>query len=51
MTKSESHNSVTNYIGHWQSDQSTSDPTWSILRGEIVTKLESHKTESAQSTM
>ena len=42
---------MTNYFGHWLSGQSTSDPTWPILCGEIVTKLESHRTDSAQSTV
>ena len=51
MTKSEGHNSMTNYFGHWLSGQSTSDPTWPILRGEIVTKLGSHRSKSAQPTV
>ena len=51
MTKLEGHNFMTNYFGHWLFDQSTSDPTWPILRGKIMTKLEGHGSESAQSTV
>ena len=51
MTKWEGHYIMTNYFGHWLSGQSTSDPTWPILRGEIMTKLEGHRSESAQSTV
>ena len=41
---------MTNYFGHWMSDESKSDPTWLILRGEIMTKLEGHRSKSAQSS-
>ena len=50
MTKSEGHNFMTNLFGHWLSDLTRSDPTWLILRGKIMTKLEGHISESAQSS-
>ena len=42
---------MNNYFGHWLSDQATSDPTWPILRGEIMTILEGRRSESAQSNL
>ena len=51
MTKSEGHNFMTNHFGHKLFDQATSGPTWPILRGKFMTKLESHRSESAQSVV
>ena len=51
MTKVEGHNFMTKCFGHWLSDLTTSDPTWPILHGKIMTKIKGHRSESAQSTM
>jgi hypothetical protein len=49
MTKIDGHKHYDQKIGHYQFGQATSDPTWPILRGRIVTKRNSRNLNLAQS--
>jgi hypothetical protein len=49
MTKIDGHRHYDQKFGHEQFSQATSDPTWSILRGRIVTKPIGHNSNLAQS--
>jgi hypothetical protein len=49
MTKIDGHKHYDQKIGHYQFGQATSDPTWPILRGSIVTKPNGRNSNLAQS--
>jgi hypothetical protein len=50
MTKIDGHKHYDQKIGHYQFGQATSDPTWPILRGRIVTKQNGRNSNLAQSS-
>jgi hypothetical protein len=50
MTKIDGHKHYDQKIGHYQFGQATSDPTWPILRGRIVTKRNGRNLNLAQSS-
>jgi hypothetical protein len=49
MTKIDGHTHYDQNFGHEQFSQATSDPTWPILRGRIVTKPIGRNSNLAQS--
>jgi hypothetical protein len=51
MTKIDGHKHYDQKIGHGQFGQAMSDPTWPILCGRIVIKLNGRNTNLAQSSL